>query len=269
MATDFRTLTDFSQAVAKRGTDSPPTTMRAYYAHCLFVKASLHARSIVSLCDTALERDEQADVGGVCVLARCLIEVRNASAYLLESNISKDEAHLRLHLVSLNQSIDMQRVNKGLETSRTDFWTEHSITHSRQELAANSSFVALDLEHRKNLLRGKSPYLHSRYRGARPLSVAQESAIYTLLSHSAHAFALGLSGFAGYGRATPAGTLNSFRIATLSAQIYLADTAKTYFKFRRRALGKLAEDENLLLEQSSDPAAMNTLLKDIRSAALQ
>jgi hypothetical protein len=85
-------------------------------------------------------------VGGICVLARCLIEVRNASAYLLESNISKDEAHLRLHLVGLNQSVDMQRVNKGLETSRTDFWTEHSITYSREELAKNPNFVALDTD---------------------------------------------------------------------------------------------------------------------------
>jgi hypothetical protein len=269
MATDFRALTDLSQVIAKRGTDSPPTTERGYYAHCLFVKASMHAWSIVSLCDSALERDEQADVSGICVLARCLIEVRNAAAHLLESNISKDEAHLRLHLVGLNQSGDMQRVNKGLQTSRTDFWTEHSITYSREELAKNPSFLALEPDHRKHLLRGKSPYLHSRYRGARPLSIAQESAIYTLLSHSAHAFALGLSGFAGYGRATPAGTLNSFRIATLAAQIYLADTAKTYCKFRRRALGKLKEDESALLEKSSDPVAMNTLLKGIHAAALQ
>lgn len=269
MTIDFRTLTDLSQAIATRGTNSPPTTERAYYAHCLFMKASLHARSIVSLCDAALERDEQADVGGICVLARCLIEVRNAAAYLLEVNISKAEAHLRLRLVGLNQSIDMQRINKGLEASRTDFWTEHSITYSREELAKNPAFLALDSDHRKHLLRGKNPYLHSRYRGARPLSITQESAIYTLLSHSAHAFALGLSGFAGYGRATPAGTLNSFRIATLAAQLYLADTAKTYCKFRRRAVGKLGEDERALLEQCSEPAAMNSMLKGIRAAALQ
>ena len=269
MTTDFRTLTNFSQAIAKRGTDSPPTTERGYYAHCLFVTASLHARSIVSLCDAALERDEQADVGGICVLARCLIEVRNAAAYLLEVNISKDEAHLRLRLLGLNQSVDMQRINKGLEASRTDFWTEHSIAYSREELAKNPAFLSLDPHHRTHLLRGKNPYLHSRYRGARPLSITQESAIYRLLSHSAHAFALGLWGFVGYGRATPAGTLNSFRIATLAAQLYLADNAKTYCKFRRRALGKLGEDERALLEQCSDTAAMKSLLEGMRAAALQ
>lgn len=269
MTTYFRNLADLSQNLAKRGTDSPPTTERAYYAHCLFMKASLHARSIVSLCEAALERKEQADVGGVSMLARCLIEVRNAAAYLLEVNISKDEAQLRLRLVGLNQSIDMQRVNKGLETSRTNFWTEYSVDFSRKELARNPAFQALDTDHRKYLLRGKSPYLHSRYRGTRPLSIAQESAIYTLLSHSAHAFALGLSGFAGYGRATPAGTLNSFRIATLTAQLYLADTAKTYCKFRRRALGNLEKDERKLLERSSDPTAMKELLKDICASAQQ
>lgn len=157
MTTEFRTLTDVIQAIAKRGTDAPPTTERAYYAHCLFTKASLHARSIVSLCDSSLQREEQPDVGGICVLARCLIEVRNATSYLLESNISKNEAHLRLHLVSLNQSVDLLRVTRGLETNRDDFWSEHSITYSRGELAGNPIFAALDPNQKKYLLRGKSP----------------------------------------------------------------------------------------------------------------
>ena len=265
MTTEFRTLTDVIQAIAKRGTDAPPTTERAYYAHCLFTKASLHARSIVSLCDSSLQREEQPDVGGICVLARCLIEVRNATSYILESNISKNEAHLRLHLVSLNQSVDLLRVTRGLETNRDDFWSEHSITYSRGELAGNPIFAALDPNQKKYLLRGKSPFQQSRYRGKRPLSAIRESAIYTLLSHSAHAYALGLSGFAGYGSATPADTLNSFLIATQAAQIYLADTARTYCRFRRRALGKLTDKEASLFERCSEPIALNHLLKDIRA----
>ena len=41
MTTAFRTATDVSQAIAKRGADAPPTTDCAYYARCLFTKASL------------------------------------------------------------------------------------------------------------------------------------------------------------------------------------------------------------------------------------
>lgn len=155
--------------------------------------------------------------------------------------------------------------SRGLETNRDDFWSELSITYSRGELAGNPIFAALDPNQKKYLLRGKSPFQQSRYRGKRPLSAIRESAIYTLLSHSAHAYALGLSGFAGYGSATPAGTLNSFLIATQAAQIYLADTARTYCRFRRRALGKLTDKEASLFERCSEPIALNHLLKDIRA----
>lgn len=265
MKVDFRTLSASCQAIVKRGTDVPPTTERAYYAHCLFTKATLHARSIVSLCDSSLQNNEQVDVGAICVLARCILEIRNAASYLLEHNISKEEAHLRLHLVGLNQSVDLLRVTKGLETSQDDFWSEHSITHSRRELERNPIFVALDVDHKKNLLRGKSPYQHSRYRGKRPLNTVHESAIYTLLSHSAHAFGLGLSGFAGHGKATPAGTVNLFLIAIQISQIYLADTARTYCRFRRRALDKLSDIDIITLEQASNPTSLLKLLKDIRA----
>jgi hypothetical protein len=263
---EFRQLVDFTQAIAKKGSSSQPTTERAYYAHCLLVKASLHARSMVSLFDSASGKKELYDVGALCVLARCLIEVRHAAAYLLESNISKEEAHLRLNLVGLNGAVDLLRVSKGLNTSSDDFLSEHSIRYFRNEISSNSIFLSLDDAQKKMLMIGKWPFQRKRYHGARPLKFTQESAIYTLLSHSAHAFSLGLSGYAGYGSATPAGTVNSFMIAMLTSQIYLADLVKTYCKFRRRSIGKLSLDDSDLLDRCSSVSELNLQLDQIRAS---
>jgi hypothetical protein len=153
-------------------------------------------------------------------------------------------------------------------TSRDDFWSDFGVEHDRKELEGNPVFAALDADHKKALLRGKSPFQHARYRGRRPLPLAQESAIYTLLSHSAHSFGFGLSPFAGYGKATPAGRSNSFFIATATAELYLADTLKTYRTFRRRAIGRLSDDQLALVEQSADPANLLALFKRIRAGAV-
>lgn len=267
MASTFRDLTQLCQSLVARGIEVVPTTERSYYGHGHFAKVTLHARSIVLLCNAWTEGKEQTDVGAICVLSRCIIEVRNALAYLLEHNISPNEAHLRLHLVALNHSVDLLRVNKGLDTGKDMFWHEHGVQHSRKELESNPVFNSLDAVHKKNLLRGKSPFQQLRYKGIRPLSTTHESAIYTLLSHSVHSFSLGLTASFGHGTASPSGAVNSFLIATRAAQIYLADSARIYCRFRRRAIGKLSEQEANCIHESLDPAPLVTILRSIRAGA--
>ncbi len=267
MSSHLRRLVETCREVVTRGSERGPTSERAYYAHCLLAKATMHGKSIVTLCDSSLAAGELPDVGAICVLARCIIEARNVAAYLLESNISKNEAHFRLRLLGLNQAVDLTRVNRGLQTSRSDFWSEHSATFCREALEGNAAFCALDADHRKSLLRGRTPFQHTRYQGKRPLSAMQESAVYNLLSHSAHSFGLGLAPFAGYGSATPAGLSNSFAIATSAAVIYLSDCAKRYRVFRRQAVGVLSEEQMLLLEKAADSSHLISLLAVIRAKA--
>lgn len=143
-------------------------------------------------------------------------------------------------------------------------WGQHAIAFSRKELEKNEIFAALDEQHKKNLLRGKSPYQFSRYGGDRPISTSQEAGIYTLLSQSAHSFSLGLTGFAGFGDAAPTGRLNSYRVAVLAAQIYLADFIKTYCNFRRRAIGNLTAEQTTLLERASDSKPLKQMLSSLR-----
>lgn len=161
---------------------------RTFYGHGLFLKATLHGRSMLELVSSS----ESTDVGAICVLARCIMEIHNAATYFLEERLSKDEAHMRLHLFLLNHSTNLKRIHEHLGTAKSDFWVSGSIRWSVTELEKNPVFAALDELHRKNLLRGKSPYLHGRYSGSRLVSKTVESGLYTLFSQSAHSFALGL-----------------------------------------------------------------------------
>ena len=61
MASDFRSLVELCQSLVSRGAEAAPTTERGYYGHGHFAKATLHARSIVLLCDAWTEHKEQED----------------------------------------------------------------------------------------------------------------------------------------------------------------------------------------------------------------
>lgn len=264
---NFHKLAALCEELSERGSESRPTTERTFYAHCLLLKARLHAQSIVVLSDPRATDSPLLDVSAICVLARCLIEIRNVGSYLLERNISKDEAHLRLHLLALNHSVDALRIDRALHIDDQNMWASPAIEFARKKLTENRIFAALDPDHRKNLLRGKSPYQFSRYQGHRPLSASQEAGIYTLLSQSTHSYSLVLTSFAGFGDAAPSGRANSYRIAMLAAQIYLADFLQTYCTFRRRAIGRLTTEQATLITQASDIEPLKQALSRIRHGA--
>jgi hypothetical protein len=261
-------LTVLCESLIKRGAAVSRTSERAYYAHGYFSKSTLHARSILVLVAELDEENKSIDIGAICVLARCIVEIRNASAYLLEHSISKPEAHLRLHLVGLNHATDLLRLGKGLDTIKSSQWSDFAIAFEKRELESNSIFKTLDEPHRKQLLKGRSPFQFSRYSGERPLAPAQESGLYTLLSQSAHSFSLGLSSVSGGGQATASGAYNATRIAIEAAILYLADTALTYCRFRNRAVGKLNEKERVLLGESVSPHRFHRVLASIKAGTV-
>lgn len=257
------------EALIERGAAVGRTSERAYYAHGYFAKSTLHARSVFVLLAQLNTESRGIDIGAICVLARCIIEIRNASAYLLEHSISKPEAHLRLHLVGLNHATDLLRLGKGLDTIKSSHLNEFALAFEKLELQSNEIFKSLDEPHQRQLLRGRSPFQFSRYRGPRPLSQAKESGLYTLLSQSAHSFSLGLTSVSGGGQATASGARNAAQIAVESAILYLADTALIYCRFRNRAVGQLAEKERLLLTEAASSVRFLRLLESIKTKAIE
>jgi hypothetical protein len=241
-----------------------PTSFRTYYGHALFEKAVRHGRSIISLAETTVGPGPtiKLDVAALCILARCIIEVHNAAAYLLETGISKDESDLRFQLFNLNHSSDLSKIKNRLGIVG-GIWVDASLHWSRAELSKNPVFKALDEPLQKKLMRGGSPYVHLRYSGPRPLDPDLESGLYNLFSQSTHSFSLGLTSIVGGGSLTPAGTENQFLLAVDAAMIYLSTVALIYWRLRNRALKALPTDWRNTLENARSTAKLTSRLQKI------
>lgn len=252
----FRVV-DICECLIERAQNAGKHSSRTYHGHGLFLKAVLHGRSMLTL----IVSNGVTDVGAVCVLARCVMEAGNAAMYLLENGLSKDEAHLRLHLLLLNHSTDLQRIHVYLGTNGNS-WSTMSRHWSLSELARNPIFTAQDDLHRKNLLRGKAPYLHNRYAGPRLITKAVESGLYTLFSQSTHSLSLGLP--LGGGQITPVGSDNSLMLAADVGALYLSSFAPIYWRLRHKAIKILHSEERAFLRDQSSSSYLIARLEKIK-----
>ncbi len=264
-------LVDICEGMLERSSKASLSTLRSYYGHGFFEKATLHGRSIVTLVEGFRAETPSYDIAGVCTLSRCVIEVHNAFAYLLERGLSHDEWELRQQLFLLNHAADLKKINTeiGIKTSDDRFFF-NNVSHrwALKALEQNPIFKSLDAAHRKTLLRGKSPYLAARYKGKKPLPQNIESAAYKLLSHNVHSYSLGLSPLRG-GQETPAGGLNMLVLAIELTILYLATIAKDYWRLRSRAIHTLSKGEKKFPSDSASSAIVEQwLTKMMRNGRL-
>lgn len=254
------------EGMVNRASKASTTTWRTYYGHGFFEKATLHGRSMTTLIKALRNNEPSIDIAGICTLSRCIIEVHNAFAYLLEPGLSDDESELRHQLFLLNHAADLKKINVevGIESSddRSTF-NEFTFNLALKALEQNPIFQTLDAPHRKTLLRGKSPYLVARYKGKRPLPQSIESAAYKLFSHNVHSYSLGLSPLYG-GQKTPAGGANMLVLAVELAIVYLATVALHYRRLRSRAVRTLTEAEKEFLLNSSSSLLVEQWLKNMK-----
>lgn len=264
--TDLNRVVDICATMRKRAQGSGSSSWRGYYAEGFFDKATLHGQSMCLLLNTYKEGRSELDIGGLCALSRCILEIHNASSYLFEPGLSKKEAELRHQLFLLNHATDLKKISAGFGISESDdrmFMQEHSRRWSEDELLKNPIFQALDEPHRKMLLKGKSPYLTARYGGKKPLPKPIESAAYNLFSHSVHSFSLGLSPMTG-GQHTPAGGVHMVYLAVEFALIHLGAIALRYWGLRSRAVKKLSIEEKRVLQDAASADVLEKWLSNMR-----
>lgn len=195
------------------------------------------------------------------------MEVHNASAYLLEFGLSKEESELRHQLFQLNHSSDLMKINIGFGIKNNGFGSSfHEVTSrlSRNELQNNQIFQSLDEPHRKALLKGKSPYLTARHNGKKPLPRNIESAAYNLFSHNVHSFSLGLSPMYG-GSATPSGGVNMSFLAVELSVIYLSNIALQYWRIRSKAIKTLTQQEKGILNEGASTIHLENWLSNMQA----
>lgn len=255
----LRNVVEICEKMLSSARESTSRSSRSLYGHSLFAKAVQHGRSIVTLAGSKPE----VDVGAICVLSRCIMEVHKAASYFLEAGLSKDEAQMRLHLFLLNHSTDLGKIQDRLNTAKSDY--SHYLCRELllSELAKNPTFMMLDKKHKENLMRGKFPYLHTRYAGPKLLSPNIESGLYTLFSHSAHSFSLGLQEDGG-GAETPSGAVNSFFLAVDAASLHLASFGLLYWRVRHKAIKQLHLQDKQALEAAASPTLLMKRLDEIR-----
>lgn len=263
-------LVGICEGMVERASKASISTWRTYYGHGFFEKATLHGRSIVTLVEAFRAEIPSYDIAGVCTLSRCVIEVHNAFAYLLEPGLSDDESELRHQLFLLNHAADLKKINTEVGIEPSDdrfFYNDVSHRWALDALEQNPIFKSLDAAHRKTLLRGKSPYLVARYKGKKPLPQNIESAAYKLFSHNVHSYSLGLSPLRG-GQETPAGGVNMLVLAVELAILYLATVALHYWRLRSRAVRTLSKADKDFLSDSASSTLVEQWLTKMKGNGL-
>jgi len=239
---------------------------RSLYARGFFDKARLHISSLVLLIKSGAENSgKHFDIGGICSLARCIIEAHNAYYYLLEPLLDSDEQEFRHDLFLANQTSDLERIQSELGIPPDEFGTffrQASLSRTLARLEQNPSFQGLPPDKKRKARAGRSPYLTDRYGGKRPLPPNIESAIYKLLSHSVHSFGLGINPFAN-GRNTAAGGLNVIALSLDSSLIYGARIAKKYLTARHKAMPSISDSDRTVIMELCSPQELELLLKDM------
>jgi hypothetical protein len=239
---------------------------RSLYARGFFDKARLHISSLLLIIRSHADNSEkQFDIGGICSLARCIIEAHNAYYYLLEPRLSLDEQEFRHDLFLTNQTSDLERIQTDLGIPQDDFGTffrQASLRDTLARLEKNPSFQGLPPDKKKKARAGRSPYLTERYGGKTPVPPRVESAIYNLLSHSVHSFGLGINPLSN-GRNTAAGALNVVALALDASLIYGARIAKKYLSARHKAMPDISDSDRTVIIELSNPQELEFLLKDM------
>jgi hypothetical protein len=268
----FRETVKLCEDLLKRAQRSAALSPRAHYAQAFLRKAALHGRSMLVLMDQCRDEPQYLDISAICILARCVIELHNASVYLCERGISRDEYSLREQLFLLNHASDLQRINSNLGISEDDHRTMYNrmdLQSTLMELNENPIFRSFDEPHRKNLLKGRSPYLVARYAGRHPLVRELEAAAYNLFSHNVHSFSLGLTAVVGGGSVSPAGPMNMLFLAVELTSLYLCHMAAEYQVLRKRAVGKLAPNEERFLKTTLDASYLEQWISHLRERSLE
>jgi len=239
---------------------------RSLHARGFFDKARLHISSLVLLIKSGAENGgKRFDIGGICSLARCIIEAHNAYFYLLEPRLASHEQEFRRDLFLANQTSDLERIQSEFGIPPAEFGTffrQVSLNNTFARLEQNPSFQELSPDRKRKARAGRSPYLNDRYRGKRPLPPNIESAIYKLLSHSVHSFGLGINPF-GHGHNTAAGALNVIALSLDASLIYGARIAKKYLSARHKAMPDISDSDRTVITKLCSPQELELLLKDM------
>ncbi|MDZ5671832.1 hypothetical protein [Bacillus stercoris] len=231
----------------------PPTTLRAFYGETLLNKAILNANSYMSLIPKEKKDLRFLDVGTLVSISRNIIETHNVYNYLCEIGISSSELSFRMELLAYYQSKCTVNILKKLGFDEHDSMMQlHSnfVTNPENLSADYPEFDSLDKTTKRQIIRGKKPYLN--YRIKRKMSTVNEDVekgIYNLFSNSVHSFPLGMSNYDRFKRSNHLDN-NQLLIISLEVNIiYLASIIKSYITLRKSLGRKLKKHEKLLVRK--------------------
>ncbi|MBY4603059.1 MULTISPECIES: hypothetical protein [Bacillus] len=231
----------------------PPTTLRAFYGETLLNKAILNANSYMSLIPKEKKDLRFLDVGTLVSISRNIIETHNVYNYLCEIGISSSELSFRMELLAYYQSKCTVNILKKLGFDEHDSMMQlHSnfVTNPENLSADYPEFDSLDKTTKRQIIRGKKPYLN--YRIKRKMSTVNEDVekgIYNLFSNSVHSFPLGMSNYDRFKRSNHLDN-NQLLIISLEVNIiYLASIIKSYITLRKSLGRKLKQHEKLLVRK--------------------
>ena len=256
--TDLEKIVCVCEGMQKRTESTESTSLRTVRAKGFFEKATLHSRSMITLLDRYQTKKVSLDIAALCILSRCIIEIHNASGYLLRTGLTKNESDLRNDLFILNHSSELKIINSGLGIHKRNFIHDHTSILIEKQLEMNPAFQALDASKRNKLLKREYPYQLKNIGAPQgPVSRSTEAAAIKLFSHGIHSFSLSLSPMDG-GRDSVSGGTNMAFLASEMALIYLSHIALQYWRIRFRAIKTFSLNEkNLLIDGTSQENLKN------------
>ncbi len=251
-------VVEVCEAFVDRARGVAATSPRAYHSGLLFSKVTHHGRSMLTLAEDRLA----ADVAGICMLARAIVEAHDAAAYLLETGIDEADAELRTELFLLNHATGHGAIEDALGTNPSGGLADGFRQMSIERLEENAAFTRLTRKQKRSLLRGRHPFGLSEPTDYSVLEPQVARGLYSMFSHNVHPFSLGLH-HKGGGHLHPAGKVNAFRLAGSTASLYLAHFAWRYWTLRSAAIKTFTDRERKIISDAKASRAVHDILDGI------
>ncbi|AJS58190.1 hypothetical protein [Paenibacillus sp. IHBB 10380] len=250
---EFYRLIQIGKSISKQNRRQIHTSsIRSFFSETIYEKSLLNANSIINLIpnsneDNYKESQKYLDISSVASLSRNLIEIHNVYNYMCERGISDDEFNFRFYLSSYHQNFSSERIILTLGIPKSSgYLAGYGLFYSESMLTNNNVFLSLSEGLKRELIKGKKPFLFDRIRKRySPINKEVESGIYNLLSNSVHTLPIGLFNNSAYPGDSHLDRNNLAFIALETSILFFSTILLDYVK-RRNKLSKMLTSEDLI-----------------------
>jgi len=241
------------------------STIRILQLQKMLEKILLHNCSIIHLINScSSDSYKELDVSGIASIARNVMESTNLYFYTAARNIKNSEIKLRYIFSTLNYYQNITNILTKLDFSRNCFrmrMIETGKKNAIREIKDSKLYKESDKNVRNRLISG-SKQVYGMF-SPKILEQRKESAIYNLLSNSAHSLFIGLGSNSFNYNPIYHNHVSPLMMLSISIEIciiYTSCVLQDYFSLRKKTNSNLTNEEKVFIRQLTSVNYLNYII---------